>query len=356
MKFSVCIPNYNYGRFLGRGIRSILEQNHRDLEVVVSDNASTDDSVAVARKTGDPRVQVRVNACNVGFAGNLDRTVRMATGDCIVLFPSDDLMRPGMLATYRALHERLGTDAAGALISATVDEIDPEDAVTGRLGPDRRLWTDADRRPGLDEVAGGPVYQVAADELLRRCLRSVTNPFNLTTTAYPRLLWERIEGYGGNRLINPDKWYHWRLLGVAGTALFVDRPLGASRWHPNNQTFLQAKSGALKYLVDEYVSTFEIEAQLLEKAGLTRAEFEGIFVEYDIARHGLATLAQGDRSKAARILTFGAAAYPQHMRRNPKAWALRALLAAGPLGRALAESAYKRYQATSPRFAPTKGA
>ena len=50
-----------------------------DLEILVSDNASTDDSVAVVKALGDPRIHVEVQPWNVGFAGN-DREVRDLDG------------------------------------------------------------------------------------------------------------------------------------------------------------------------------------------------------------------------------------------------------------------------------------
>ena len=61
MKFSVCIPNYNYEAFIERTIRSVLEQDYDDLEVVVADNASTDNSVEVVRSIDDPRVKIKVH-------------------------------------------------------------------------------------------------------------------------------------------------------------------------------------------------------------------------------------------------------------------------------------------------------
>jgi hypothetical protein len=189
---------------------------------------------------------------------------------------------------------------------------------------------------------------VPAAELLRRSLRAMKNPLNFLATAFPRALYESIEGYGGGRLMNPDKWFHWRLLGVAGHAYYLDAPLFAYRWHPSNQTAQQAVSGALKYLVDEYVSTFELDKRVLERAGLTREELEKAFVEHDIARHALATLARGDRVKARRALFFGVATYPGHATRNWKLWALAGLLAAGSAGEKLAHLAYTRYSPGPP--------
>jgi glycosyltransferase involved in cell wall biosynthesis len=344
MKFSICIPNYNYAPYLGKTIRSVLDQEGADFEVLVSDNASTDGSVAVVRELGDPRIHLHVNACNVGFAGNLDRAARLATGDCMIMLSSDDLMRAGALATYRKLWDHLGPLASGVIASATWEIIDPEDRVTGYGGPDPGLWLPSDRKPELESVVGAPVYGVAADELLRRCLPQMKNPFNFAATVYAARLYHQVEGYGGGRMINPDKWFHWKALSAAGMAYFIDARLFAYRWHGNNQMAQETATGALKYLIDEYVSTLELDAALLGRLGVTRESVAEAFVEYDIARHGLATLACGQRVRARRILDFGRAAYPWQVRRNRRAWALRALLALGPLGEKIAARAYRAYR------------
>ncbi|MEK6237000.1 MAG: glycosyltransferase, partial [Planctomycetales bacterium] len=64
MKFSVCIPNYNYEKYLGVTIQSVLDQSHRDFEILVSDNASTDRSIEIVEGFEDPRIRARINACN----------------------------------------------------------------------------------------------------------------------------------------------------------------------------------------------------------------------------------------------------------------------------------------------------
>src|SRR5688500_12580387 len=107
MKISVCIPNYNYAQYIGRAIRSALVDDV-DVEVVVADNASTDDSVEVVRGVGDPRVKVERNPCNVGFARNLDRAAGMASGEWLLMLSSDDIVKPGALDAYRKLIEALG--------------------------------------------------------------------------------------------------------------------------------------------------------------------------------------------------------------------------------------------------------
>jgi glycosyltransferase involved in cell wall biosynthesis len=348
MKFSICIPNYNYERYLGRTIQSVRDQIGAELEILVSDNASTDRSMEVVRGFGDARIRWQVNRCNVGFAGNLDRAARLAVGDRMIMLSSDDLMPPGALATYRALFERLGSAGEGAIATCAMEVIDSEDRVTGRVGLARNdVWRESDRAADLDEVVGAPVYKVPARELLRRSLLTMQNPFQFAATVYPRSLYDAVEGYGGSRLINPDKWFHWRLLSRADSAYFIDRPLFAYRWHASNQSAQQTGSGALKYLVDEYTSTFEFDGAVLKELGLTRADIERAFIEHDIGRHGLAVLARGQRLQARRIYNFGKSTYPQHTRKNWKVRSLGMLLKLGTVGQRLAGVSYTYYTRNS---------
>lgn len=345
MKFSICIPNYNYERYLGRTIRSVLDQTFQDFEIVVSDNASTDGSVELVRNIADPRIRLQINSCNVGFAGNLDRAGRMATGEQMVMLSSDDLMRPDALATYSALFSALGSAAERTIASASWDVIDSDDRVTGERGRNRSLWLEGDRQPHLEQIVGAPVYGVPGEELLRRSLAELENPFNFAATVYSRSLYEKVEGYGGGRMYNPDKWFHWKVLAIADKAYFVDRKLFAYRWHGGNQVAQESANSALKYLVDEYVSTLELEGPLLSRLGLSRDAVARAFVEHDIAGHGLASLARGQRVKARRILDFGKATYPQLVRKSRKAWLLKSLLAMGPVGQKMAKIGYTSYSA-----------
>lgn len=342
MKFSICIPNYNYGKYIGETILSALDQQGADLEVIVSDNASTDNSVEVVREIQDPRVQLHINRCNVGFAGNLDRAARHATGERMILLSSDDLIQPLALETYKQLLCALGDGGDRAVVCSDMETINGAGEKTGQLGlPRHNVWRATDQDEALSGELGVMVYRVPSLEMLRRCVTTMQNPFHFAATCYPRNLYEEVEGYGGGRLINPDKWFHWKLLSVASDVYFIDRPLFAYRQHGNNQQNQPGSSTVLKLLLDDYMSTFELDGKTLDRMGTTRVSVEKAFIEYNIARHGLATLARGGRANARRIQRFGQAVYPQQMRANLKGQVFRALLAFGPLGVMVARAAYR---------------
>lgn len=335
MRFSICIPNYNYGRYLGQTLESVLGQSYRDLEVVISDNASTDDSLEVVQRFTDPRIKLHVNACNVGFGGNLDKAGRMASGEFMIMLSSDDLMRPDALKTYAGFVDVIGPDK-NIVVTSSQDVIDSTGKVTGAMAV-RSTWREADRDSGLSERFGFPVYRVSGREMLRRSLRCMKNPFFFCPTAYPRRLYERVEGYGGGRTINPDKWFHWKLCTVADDVYYLDQRLFAWRYHSQNQA--GQSGGALKYVVDDYLSTIELDQEALAEVGVTRQELAEAYAEHLIGLQGLALLARyGDRQRARRTLLFGRAVYPREVSRNWKARLLGAVLATGPLAPALARA------------------
>lgn len=347
MNYSVCIPNYNYAHYLHETIQSVLDQTHADFQILVSDNASTDASVKVIEQFGDPRIRVRINECNVGFSANLDCAARMAEGDRMILLSSDDLMGKEALATYLQLLKLLPTDrAAKAILGSGEYMVDSAGAVTSVLRlPGPPLLFPEDRVPALEDQLGAAVYRVSGREMLRRSVLNMRNPFHFVTACYPRRLYEAVGGYGGGRLFNPDKWFHWRLLAVADEAYFIDRPLFSYRWHTTNQAALQKRSGTLKFLVDEYLNSFELPDETIAAIGLERSDVERAFVENSISRHGWAVLAKEGAYESRRILRFGQAAYPQHVRRSRNATLLKFALPFGPIAHRAAQFAYGKREA-----------
>ncbi|MFI2753376.1 glycosyltransferase [Cellulomonas sp. P22] len=104
---SVVVPCYNYGHFLPAAVASALEQPGVDVEVVVVDDASTDDSADVARAlaAADDRVTVVVHERNARHIATYNDGLAHVTGDYVVLLSADDLLAPGSLSRATALLE-----------------------------------------------------------------------------------------------------------------------------------------------------------------------------------------------------------------------------------------------------------
>ena len=105
MKLSICMPTYNFGRFIGDTLQSIVPQLTPEVEIVVFDGGSTDDTAqVVARFQQDtPAIRYVKQAHRGGIDRDMASTVAQARGRYCWLFSSDDIMRPGAL--QRALRE-----------------------------------------------------------------------------------------------------------------------------------------------------------------------------------------------------------------------------------------------------------
>ncbi len=96
MKVSVVIPTYNRARLVGEALQSVLSQPFDDMEVLVIDDGSTDDTLSVLARFTGPRVRV-VHQPNQGISGARNRGVREARGEYVAMLDSDDRWRPNVL-------------------------------------------------------------------------------------------------------------------------------------------------------------------------------------------------------------------------------------------------------------------
>jgi glycosyltransferase involved in cell wall biosynthesis len=91
---SIIVASYNYGRYIGRTLQSILDQTIQDFEIIVVDDASTDDSQEIVRSFGDARIRLFVNEKNIGVVATYNRAVSLAQGEFLAYCDSDDWIEP----------------------------------------------------------------------------------------------------------------------------------------------------------------------------------------------------------------------------------------------------------------------
>ncbi|CAN2533300.1 hypothetical+protein [Methylocapsa aurea] len=104
---SILIPCHNYGRFLPSSVGSALTQTDVAIEVVIVDDASTDDSKSVAADLArsDSRIRLIALSENIGVIRAMNRAIREAQGEYLVKLDADDLLAPGSLRRSVALLE-----------------------------------------------------------------------------------------------------------------------------------------------------------------------------------------------------------------------------------------------------------
>ncbi len=94
---SVTIPTFNYGHYIGKTIQSVLDQTFKDFEILILDNASTDDTKETVKGMEDGRIRYYKNEYNIGFVNNLNRCIQLANGKYISILHADDVYLPQML-------------------------------------------------------------------------------------------------------------------------------------------------------------------------------------------------------------------------------------------------------------------
>jgi glycosyltransferase involved in cell wall biosynthesis len=188
-KVSVCIPTYNKARYLANAIESVLAQTFTGFELIVIDDASTDETAQVLRQFADPRLRVEVNPANLGFARNFVRCLQLARAGYVMIFHDDDCMLPRLLEREVEVLDR---DPHVVLVHAAAQLIDeagcaysvpPQQWPSETAGADfvRRYWSSADSGVTMSSV------------LLRRSVAERLGGFNTELkSTLDADLWQRM--------------------------------------------------------------------------------------------------------------------------------------------------------------------
>ncbi len=94
MKVSTIIRTFNRAHIIGEALESALAQTHRNLEVIVVNDGSTDNTASVVHSFNDKRVRLIRHEQNLGVAAAANTGIAAATGEGIALLDSDDLWKP----------------------------------------------------------------------------------------------------------------------------------------------------------------------------------------------------------------------------------------------------------------------
>lgn len=119
MKISIITPSYNQGHFLQETITSVINQGYDNLEYIVIDGGSTDESVSIIKRN-EKRIQHWISEKDRGQSNAINKGLARATGDIITWINSDDLLVPGALqkvaAYFSSMPESVGLIHGGTIL------------------------------------------------------------------------------------------------------------------------------------------------------------------------------------------------------------------------------------------------
>ena len=205
---TVVIPTHDRAGLLVETLRSVRGQRGVDIEVLVVDDGSTDDTDAAARSTGDPRVRVIRHKRPLGVSAARNHGIEEARGQWVAFLDDDDLWSPDKLATQLAA---LGQGAQTW-------------AATGAVSIDDSL-----------EILAGE-HPLPPEQMVASLRRYNSVPVGASNVLAARGLLTRVGGFDPTMRHMSD-WEMWIRLGVAGgVPAVVDRPLVGYRLHAQAAT------------------------------------------------------------------------------------------------------------------------
>lgn len=211
---TVCIPTYNHAHFLPAALQSALDQTEADLEILVVDNCSDDDTetVVAAFCQADGRVRYVRNEVNLGLVGNLNRCLELANGTYIKYLLADDLLEPECVRSMVAL---LAETPELVLVACQRQLVD--------------LDLEPRRVAGFRQVRG----MLDGWRMIGQTLFNGNYIGEPTATLFRKRDAARGFSHDFKRLVDVEMWFH---LLEQGALYYIDTPLVRVRQHDSQET------------------------------------------------------------------------------------------------------------------------
>ena len=327
--FSICIPNFNYGKYIGDTIKSVLSQSYQNFEIIIVDNASTDDSVAIVKSFKDPRIKLYENNYNIGFAPNLQKVTALAKNEFINLLSSDDQMKPNALETYAGIIKSRNKISPLILLS-DFEIFDDENNVTLISTKHNNSFARNTRPPQSKSINQISYSSHQGYDVLKDGVSRLDTVGGFCTTVYSRDLWEKVEGYNSVRTINPDMHFILKMLTQNPELIYVNKVL--FRYRDQLSDNRSSTISNIRHQMDQYLNVLEFSApNIFEITGINEDQLSKKFINSFCIDKSLSSLSSGNYSLAWKISAFAMSTYPIKYLLNPKGYLLLFLLALGPI-------------------------
>lgn len=216
---SICIPNYNYDLYVGKAIQSAIDQSYDNVEVVVVDNASTDNSMEVISsfKEND-KVKIFENSENIGALKNFNKSFELSKGDYIVFLSSDDMLRPDFVKKCMQVFEKYDVGMVGTEMAL----IDKDDNIL-----------DEEYIPFYDDNYIIPGIKQAKVFMMGNC-------FGANQVLIKKSVLEKV-GLFDSRFEASSDWHLWFRICMQSDIAYLKEQLTTLRLHGNNRTLYHGR-------------------------------------------------------------------------------------------------------------------
>ncbi len=116
-RITIVTPSYNQGQYIEETILSVINQDYPNLEYIIIDGGSSDNTVEIIKKYSD-RITYWISEKDNGQAHAINKGFRKATGDILNWLNSDDQLQPGAL---KIIAQRFGESPEGVMIPCRIE-------------------------------------------------------------------------------------------------------------------------------------------------------------------------------------------------------------------------------------------
>ena len=212
--FDVVIPCYNYGHFLTDAVRSVQAQSIEDWRILIIDDCSSDNSLAVARKLAaeDSRISLRVHGVNKRHIATYNEGIDWAEKDYFLLLSADDMLVPGSFERARMI----------------MDE-NPDIVLTYGIGV---VWKAGAPKPIIDPISS---YRWSRVDIVRDICAAGGNVV-VTPTAIGRTVTQKEIGGYTAALPHSADMEMWLRYGARGMSANIHAVQAVYRMHASNMS------------------------------------------------------------------------------------------------------------------------
>lgn len=272
MLITICIPVYNSAEYLEKALYSIINQSYKNLEIIISDNASTDNSWELIKKfqKDDSRIKISKNFKNIGYSANCNKMIKAATGRLIAIYHSDDIYHKDIV---KESFEILNSNKELSGIFTLYRKIDNEDNIGLKA-----------YYPLKKE---GEVSRVSLDEYIDSILITGGSPFCCPTSMIRKEVYQKLNGYDENLKFIEDQDMWARIL-LTGELAIINKSLIYYRIHESQGSNIYKEKTVSDSLPLKHIQAFIKKNSLngYEQKIRSAKSKEAIFKSYNYVKKG----------------------------------------------------------------------
>lgn len=251
---SVCIPAYNNAGYIKDTIQSVLKQTYENMELIVVDDNSTDNTVEVLESIQDKRLKIYKNEKNLGMVGNWNRCLELATGEYVKLICADDMIAKNAIEKEaKAMKKHPSVN----LVESDTRLVDINGKKTGQFRRYHKSGVVDGKKLAKISLMIQDFYGAPVNNLIRRSALKKTGGFDTSFTYILDFdMWLRLSCTGDVYIIH-EQLNSFRIRNDSNTGMLIGEKRDVYNAEHRKLLEKHAKAGIVK------MSAFDIEVSML---------------------------------------------------------------------------------------------